>query len=131
MKNVSNIKNCFGCGVCAIACAKNAIKIELNKNGFYTPVLDATKCTNCGLCSEVCAFLHKELASDGTVKKAYAAWSNNKQVQRKCSSGGIGYEIAKQQIERGYKLCGCRYNTEAGRAEHYIATTPEEAIASI
>ena len=131
MKNIKEVSDCFGCGVCATACAKNAIKIELNENGFYTPVLDTTKCTNCGLCSDVCAFLHKNLASDGPVKKAYAAWSNDKHVQRKCSSGGIGFEIAKQLIERGYKLCGCRYNAEAGRAEHYIAVTTEEAIQSI
>ena len=131
MKNIKEVSDCYGCGVCATACAKNAIKIELNKNGFYTPILDTAICTNCGLCADVCAFLHKDLASDETVKKAYAAWSNDKQVQRKCSSGGVGFEIAKQLIERGYKLCGCRYNAEKGRAEHYIAATPEEAIQSI
>lgn len=131
MNNISEVKNCYGCGVCATICAKNAINIKLNENGFYAPVLDTTKCTDCGLCADVCAFLHDDLAIKPTNKKAYAAWSNDERVQRKCSSGGIGFEIAKQQIEKGYKLCGCRYNAEAGRAEHYIATTPEEAIQSI
>lgn len=134
MGNISHIKDCYGCGLCATVCAKKIIEIKLNKNGFYEPrITDSNKCTNCGLCVDVCAFSHKELAldKDSVQIKSWAAWSDDERVQRKCSSGGIGYEIAKQLIEKDYKLCGCRYNAEAGRAEHYIATTPEEAIASI
>lgn len=134
MKNISNIKDCYGCGLCATVCAKKIIEIKLNKDGFYEPlIIDPSKCTNCGLCSDVCAFSHKEpaLRNEERIINSWAAWSNDNCVQRKCSSGGIGFEIAKQLIEKDYKLCGCRYNAEAGRAEHYIATTPEEAIASI
>ncbi len=134
MKNITNIKDCFGCGVCATTCAKRIINISLNKDGFYEPqITDIDKCTNCGLCIDVCAFAHKELALSIEEQKikSWASWSNDERVQRKCSSGGIGYEIAKQLIDQGYKLCGCRYNAEAERAEHYIATTPEEAIQSI
>ena len=134
MKNISNIKNCYGCGLCATVCAKKIIEIALNKDGFYEPrITDPEKCTNCGLCADVCAFSHSEpaLGKEETSINSWAAWSNDERVQRKCSSGGIGFEIAKQLIEKDYKLCGCRYNAQAGRAEHYIATTPEEAIASI
>ena len=134
MNNIANIKNCYGCGLCATVCAKKIIEISLNKDGFYEPrITDIDKCTNCGLCSEVCAFSHKEpaLSREEATINSWAAWSNDERVQRKCSSGGIGFEIAKQLIEKDYKLCGCRYNAETGRAEHYIATTPEEAIASI
>lgn len=133
-KNISNIKDCYGCGLCATVCAKKIIEIKLNKDGFYEPqITDIDKCTNCGLCSDVCAFSHNDtiLGKEEISINSWAAWSNDKRVQRKCSSGGIGFEIAKQLIEKDYKLCGCRYNAEAGRAEHYIATTPKEAIASI
>ena len=30
MNNISSIKNCFGCGVCAIACPKKIIDLRLN-----------------------------------------------------------------------------------------------------
>lgn len=132
--NISNVKNCYGCGVCATVCAKKIIDIRLNKDGFYEPsITEPDKCTGCGLCTDVCAFSHKELAIDKEHVRisSWGGWSNDARVQRKCSSGGIGFEIAKQLIEKDYKLCGCRYNAEAGRAEHYIATTPEEAIQSI
>lgn len=134
MRNISTIKDCYGCGLCATVCAKKIIEIKLNKDGFYEPqITDIDKCTNCGLCSDVCAFSHNDtvLGKEEITINSWAAWSNDKRVQRKCSSGGIGFEIAKQLIEKDYKLCGCRYNAQAGRAEHYIATTSEEAIQSI
>lgn len=134
MKNISQVHDCYGCGVCATVCAKKIVEISLNKDGFYEPkITDLDKCTNCGLCVEVCAFSHEELAlsKDNVSINSWAAWSNDERVLRKCSSGGIGFEIAKQLIEKDYKLCGCRYNVDKNRAEHYIATTPEEAIQSI
>lgn len=134
MKNISSIKNCYGCGVCATVCARNIINIQLNKDGFYEPkIIDIDKCTNCGLCLDVCAFSHKDLAlnEDDINISSWGSWSNDERVRLKCSSGGIGFEIAKQLIDKEYKLCGCRYNVEKGCAEHYIATTPKEAIQSI
>ena len=52
MNNISNIHDCYGCGVCATVCAKQIISIELNGDGFYEPrITDESKCTNCGLVS--------------------------------------------------------------------------------
>lgn len=133
MKNTSKISNCYGCGVCAAACSKNLISIELNKNGFYAPnITDSQICLNCGICLDVCAFVHDDLACKNSYPiKSWAAWSNDEHVRRKCSSGGIGFEIGKQLIEQGYKAVGCRYDVSHQRAEHYIATTVEEFITSI
>lgn len=132
--NISKISNCYGCGVCAASCGKKIISIVLNKNGFYEPHIDELgKCTNCGICLEVCAFNYEErsLALEEVNIKSWAAWSNDKNVRRKCSSGGVGFEIGKQLIEKGYKAVGCRYNIKQQRAEHYIATTVEEFVQSI
>ena len=133
MKNIANIRNCYGCGVCSVVCAQKIIDISLNGDGFYAPkISNLAKCTDCGLCLEVCAFSHEELSlSNDSENSSWAAWSRDERVVRKCSSGGIGFEIAKQLIEKEYKVCGCRYNAELDRAEHYIATTVEEAIPSI
>lgn len=132
MNNISNIHDCYGCGVCAAVCSKKIIKIELNGNGFYEPVIsDAGSCTNCGLCLEVCSFSHEELSLQNADIHSYAAWSNNHQVRRKCSSGGVGFELGLKALRDGYKVCGVRYNAEKERAEHYISTTPEELVQSI
>jgi coenzyme F420-reducing hydrogenase beta subunit len=131
MKNISNIKDCYGCGVCAAACGKNAISIHLNKYGFYQPIVDENSCVNCGICVDICAFSKTEPALNARPIKCWAAWSNDEMVRRKCSSGGIGFEIGKQLIEKGYKTIGCRYDIKEQRAEHFIATTVEELIQSI
>ncbi len=131
MKNISNIKDCYGCGVCATICPKKIISISLNEEGFYQPSInEMDKCVNCGLCLDVCAFHHQELAPKEERIHSYAAWSNDPAVRRKCSSGGVGFELGRTLINEGYKVCGVKYNTDQQRAEHYIATTVEELIQS-
>lgn len=130
--NISNIHNCYGCGVCAVVCSQKIIEISLNDDGFYEPhITDATECTNCGLCVDVCAYSHDELSINNTPLKSYAAWSKEPVVRRKCSSGGVGFDIGRYLINQGYKVCGVRYNIETNRAEHYIATNDTELIPSI
>lgn len=134
IKNISKIKNCYGCGVCSAACPKKIISIDLNRNGFYEPhIKDLNKCINCKICLDVCAFNHKELSLKTDEKQihSWAAWSNDENVRKRCSSGGIGFEIGKQLLESGYHTVGCRYNINKQRAEHYIATTIEELTLSI
>lgn len=132
MNNIAQTNNCYGCGVCTATCPKNIISLSLNKDGFYEPhIEDIDRCTNCGLCLDVCAFNHSELSLAERKIKSWAAWSNDEDVRRKCSSGGVGFELGKQLIEQGYKAVGCRYDINKQRAEHYIATTVEEFVQSI
>ena len=129
--NISKVHDCYGCGVCATACGRKIIEIDLNKNGFYEPhVTDEGRCTDCGFCIDVCAYLHKDLSLEQAEIQSYAAWSKDHLVRRKSSSGGAGFEIGKYLLNQGYKVCGVRYDAEKNRAEHYIATTVEELIPS-
>lgn len=131
MENIKEVKDCFGCGVCAMACTKNAIKIELNKEGFYVPTLNMDMCSNCGLCAEVCAFLHEELAVNNLPRYSYGAWSNNAMIRKCCSSGGVGYELGRFLLNKGYKVCGVKYNVQKQRAEHYIAESEKKLMPTV
>ena len=131
INNISNVHDCYGCGVCATACGRKIIEIGLNEDGFYEPhITDPNKCTNCGICTEVCAYLHEDLSLQNQEIHPYAAWSKDHLVRRKCSSGGAGFEIGKYLLGQGYKVCGVRYNADKNRAEHYIATNVNELIPS-
>ncbi len=131
INNISNVHDCYGCGVCATACGRKIIEIGLNEDGFYEPhITDESKCTNCGICTEVCAYLHDDLSLQNPEIHSYAAWSKDYLVRRKCSSGGAGFEIGKYLLDQEYKVCGVRYDAKKNRAEHYIATTVEELIPS-
>ena len=128
MNNVSKIKDCYGCGVCSIVCAKKLISIVQDADGFYTPHIEhREQCTDCGLCTKVCAYSHEAVLScDNTAPKGYAAWSSDDAVRCACSSGGVGFEIGRSLLDEGYKLCGVRYDASSNKAMHYIATTIEE-----
>ena len=129
--NISSIHDCFGCGVCVIACGKNIIDIHLNREGFYEPfITNIEECTNCGLCVDVCSYSHNDISLKNPQITSYGAWSKDSQVRQKCSSGGVGFELDKTAISQGYKVCGVRYNPDKNQAEHYIATNIHELVPS-
>lgn len=130
--NIKNIHNCYGCGLCAVVCAKHIIEIKLDSEGFYSPcITDEDGCTNCGMCIDVCSYSHNNLSLGSNLIRSYAVWSDDAQIRCKCSSGGMAFELGRLLLKKGYKICGVRYNPDENRAEHYIATTIEELIPSI
>lgn len=131
-KSIYGTNDCYGCGLCAVVCPKKIIDIKLNNSGFYGPVIkDIDACTNCGSCVSVCSIKDERLSVENNVISSYAAWSNDPEVRRKCSSGGAGYEIGRYLIKQGYKACSVRYNAQENRAEHFIAANEEEFVASM
>lgn len=129
--NVSIIKDCYGCGVCTKACSKKLIHMKLDAKGFYKPIIEnPEKCTECMLCLDVCACNNHGLSFNGNPLVTMSTWSNDSYTRENCSSGGVGYEIAKALIDRGYKVTAVRYNVDKKRAEHYIAHNITELQAS-
>ena len=45
---------CCGCSACANKCAKGAIKMQPNEEGFMHPIVDYGLCVDCGACENVC-----------------------------------------------------------------------------
>jgi formate hydrogenlyase subunit 6/NADH:ubiquinone oxidoreductase subunit I len=56
MIDITNPKDCCGCSACYNACNHNAIMMSPDELGFLYPIVDFSKCVDCGLCESVCSF---------------------------------------------------------------------------
>ena len=50
--------DCCGCSACADICPVQAIKMEIDSEGFLYPFVNKERCIHCGKCDRVCGF-HK------------------------------------------------------------------------
>ncbi|MBQ6534372.1 MAG: 4Fe-4S binding protein, partial [Opitutales bacterium] len=89
--------HCCGCGACAQACPKGALKMSADADGFLYPALDAQKCVNCGLCEKVCPVSESSLKKLAfrRAEKSMAAVSKDKENARESSSGGAFSVLAR------------------------------------
>ena len=53
----------IACGHCVTICPVGAISFQEDAEGFNYPLIDASKCTNCGLCEKTCPFKKKKYKS--------------------------------------------------------------------
>lgn len=117
---------CFGCGVCVVACPKQAVSLKLNEEGFYLPVVDESRCVHCGLCLKTCAFNDKYVLQQTSYRRYYSAWSLSDEIRKTTTSGGVVFDIARYMLDKGYKVCAVRYDIVKHRAEHYISSNVGE-----
>lgn len=119
-KNISDIKNCVGCGACLLRCPKSAISISYNKLGQAYPEIAKELCVDCGLCREVCsenAELNKNISYSN--KKAYIAFDKNSKSLQRSSSGGIATVLAREWILQGGIVCGASGVSPSGKNDEF------------
>lgn len=111
---------CTGCGACVSTCAKGALTLEDNAEGFYYPILDKGKCVDCKLCEKACHVLCIRENEKGVVKDytPYMLKANDKSIVMQSSSGGVFSLLSAKIIEEGGVVYGARYNYELERLEH-------------
>lgn len=100
-------KDCYGCRACEQICPHHAISIKPNKEGFLYPVLEATKCVNCGLCVKVCPI--ENVSETNTPIAVYAAQFKNEEELLESSSGGVFSALAEYILSKNGYVAGCIY----------------------
>lgn len=106
------INKCTGCLACYNVCTSNAIELHTSEKGFVYPVINDSKCINCGVCSSVC---EKVQSLDNNLNKnrvVYAAYTLNKKLRSISSSGGLFSEIAAYLLKNCYEIWGAGFSDE-------------------
>lgn len=122
----ANTADCCGCTACASICPHNAITMKPDSLGFLYPVVDESKCVECGLCEKVCAFNdHYDCTLVLQQPKAYAARHKNIDEVLKSQSGAAFVAISDYILELGGVVYGAGYKDHF-RVAHKRATTKKE-----
>lgn len=106
-----NLKlKCSGCSACFSSCPSDAISMQLNKDGFINPVIDENKCSDCGICSNVCKVLNPEYTNDPN-PECYAVCASD-DIREVSSSGGVFTILADQILDSGGHVYGASYDAD-------------------
>jgi coenzyme F420-reducing hydrogenase beta subunit len=119
---IENKNMCTGCSSCCNICPHGCITMNIDIEGFWYPVIDDQKCSQCGLCNQVCPVLYKQIVDNDP--RAYACINNNESVRRFSSSGGVFTLIAEAVINQGGIVFGAKFD-ENFFVSHCCAETLE------
>lgn len=122
-------KNCCGCTACKNSCPTAAIQMTENSEGFLLPVVDKTKCVDCGKCDTVCPFLNSENGEKVQLlkSKTYLYYLKDEKIRMNSASGGAFYGIAEQFVENGGYVCGCVWDNDL-EACHIVSDKIDDVL---
>ena len=100
--------NCSSCGACENICARSAITMQLDGEGFYRPVIETDKCVQCGACEKVCPWTTEVVNPNvaNAVPRTVAAYDKDESIRMDSSSGGIFTVLAEKILDDGGAVVG-------------------------
>lgn len=119
MNNISQLTKteCCGCTACYASCPTKAIFMHPDEEeGFLYPIVDESKCINCGKCLKVC----KDVQYYKEPQKVYACWSKDDALRARSSSGGIFSMLAEKILDQGGTVCAVGYSDDCKECLHKI-----------
>ena len=124
MVRLADKLSCTGCESCAEICAKGAISMQMDEEGFLYPKIDTRACVNCGRCAQVCPVLNFRNIDDNPI--CYAGRSSDRSLVNKSSSGGIFSELALCVLNKNGVVIGAAYDNKDLSVRHIVITSKAE-----
>lgn len=109
MIELTDKKNCTGCGACINACPLHIINFEEDVEGFIYPHIDTDKCINCHLCEKSCPMFSERYSicpSIGGFPQFFAGQLIKKEDLFTVSSGGAFWAFSQTIIDKGGVVYG-------------------------
>lgn len=109
---------CTGCAACQNICNHNAIIMEIGSDGFLYPKVLSNKCVECRLCNSICP-INKPVEKKEPLA-ACMAWTNDKSIRERSSSGGVFSSIAITILQENGVVYGAGYDRDMNVCHQYI-----------
>lgn len=122
-----NQKKCCGCTACQHTCPTKCITMQEDDEGFLYPVINEEKCIRCYQCEKVCPVIHPVKSSGKT--ETFVGYSNNEEVRKNSSSGGIFSVIAEWILQQNGVVFGAAFDEDF--EVHHIAIKTKEELTKI
>lgn len=115
--------------VCADACPKSAITVNLGPDGHNYPSVNPDLCVNCRLCEKKCPVVSKyDYGINSFESKPFAGWSLNSEIRSNGATTGLFGTMALYAINNGWKVAGAVMD---GLSCKYILTDNAGDISAI
>lgn len=109
--------------MCAAICPSSAIQMQADSHGFLHPVVDAGKCTDCGLCARKCSVSTPPQVSAHT--DILTGYAKDETLLSSSSSGAIFPVLAAEIIRQGGIVLGAAFDTNLNVVHTTAETLPE------
>ena len=122
MIRITSKAECCGCNACGDVCSRHAITFQADTEGFWYPLVDEAKCSDCGLCEKVCPIINAASLKRNDFEKpaCYAAQNKNLEVLFDSSSGGVFSALAGVMYKKGGFVGGAVFNADFS-VSHFIS----------
>ena len=124
LQYINGARRCFGCGACAAACRKSALKMEPDGEGFLFPQMDLTLCVKCGACRRACPVNAPDQAA-GSDPEFFVVRHRKPEVRQESTSGGAFSAFSDAVLARGGMVAGAVWTPDFS-VRHVLAGTPAE-----
>ncbi len=118
-------RTCIGCFACNSVCKFDAIRMEMDPDGFNKASVIGTACKDCGACLKVCPQLTGP--SEGNASPPSYAFKADPETLAKSSSGGAFTLLAEWVLSKGGYVCGAVFDEELNVV--YAITKDRDVIA--
>lgn len=123
MKEICPINKCTGCEACSNGCAHSAITMQPDSSGYKYPVIDESRCTDCGLCQKFCPSLTLHLRH--YPMQSLAVTTKDEAETLSCASGGAATLLSRSIIQQCGVVYGCNGN-DIRNVHHTRISTMED-----
>lgn len=127
MIQIENKSLCCGCNACGDVCVSQAIRFKIDKEGFWYPQVDKTKCTNCALCVRVCPILNTDSLKKNDFEEpvCFAAEHKNIEIVFDSTSGGLFSALADRMYKKGGYVGGAIFESDFS-IKHFISDNKKD-----